>query len=150
MALRVITLPLGRRWKLPADSDTRKLAKAVSTDSEIRRHLIQTIWNDEKEGGVENPVAQYNSLLKDNEKAEPLYRKISKAYAKGELPEQALHPEERFIAAFEAGVITAEELEFMQSYEAKVLNMLMVDDFAFDAFAKDKETLINHNDDQAA
>lgn len=143
-------MPLGRRWKLPSDHDTRKLAKVVSTDSSLRRHLIQTIWNDEKEGGIENPVAQYNALLKDYEKAEPLYRKINKAYAKGELPEQALHPEERFIAAADAGVITAEELQFMQSYEASVLNMLMVDDFDFDAFAKDKETLIRHNDDEAA
>ncbi|MDX1343105.1 MAG: acyl-CoA dehydrogenase [Reinekea sp.] len=150
MALRAVTLPLGRRWKLPADNDTRKLAKAVSTDSAIRRHLIQTIWNDEKDGGVENPVAQYNGLLKDYDKAEPLYRKISKAYAKGELPEQALHPEERFTAAADAGVITADELAFMQDYEAKVLNMLMVDDFAFDAFAKDKKTLIQHNEEQAA
>jgi acyl-CoA dehydrogenase len=150
MALRVITLPLGKRWKLPADTDTRKLAKAVSTDSAIRRHLIKGIWNDEKDGGVENPVAQYNGLLKDYDQAEPLYRKISKAYAKGELPEQALHPEERFVAAADSGLISAEELTFMQNYEAKVLNMLMVDDFAFDAFAKNKDTLIKHNDDQVA
>ncbi|EAR10607.1 acyl-CoA dehydrogenase [Reinekea blandensis] len=150
MALRVVTLPLGRRWKMPDDRATRHLAKTVSTDSSLRRHLIETIWNDEKDGGVENPVAQYNALLKDYEKAEPLYRKIAKAYAKGELPEQALHPEERFVAAKDADVISDEEFEFMTKYEAKVLNMLMVDDFAFDEFAKNKDTLIEHNDDQAA
>ena len=94
---------------------------------------------------MENPVARYNDLLKDYDKAEQLYRKATKAYAKGELPMTALHPEERFEAALEAGVYTKEEAEFMLEYEAVVLEMLTVDDFPFDEFARNKETVIDHN-----
>ena len=57
----------------------------------------------------------------------------------------ALHPEERFEAALEADIFTKEEAEFMREYEAVVLEMLTVDDFPFDEFARNKDTLIDHN-----
>ncbi|EHA16836.1 hypothetical protein [Halomonas sp. HAL1] len=33
----------------------------------------------------------------------------------------------------------------MRTFETEVLKMLTVDDFAYDAFAKNKSTLIDHN-----
>ena len=44
-----------------------------------------------------------------------------------------------------ADVISAEDADFMRTFETEVLEMLTVDDFAYDAFAKDKSTLIDHN-----
>ena len=102
-------------------------------------------WSTDGDGDVPNPVAQYNHLLKDYDKAEQLYRKATKAYAKGDLPMTALHPEERFEAALKADVFTQEEADFMREYEALVLEMLTVDDFPFDEFARNKDTLIDHN-----
>lgn len=144
-ALRALTMPLGRHWDKPHDDTTRALARAISTDTPIRSKLTASIWTTESEGMASNPVATYNALLKDYDKAEVLYRKATKAYAKGELPMQALHPEERFEAALKAEVFSQEEAEFMRKYEAEVLEMLTVDDFPFDAFAQNKETVINHN-----
>ena len=145
MALRAVTLPLGRRWAEPGDELTRKLANSISTDTPVRSKLTESAWTTAGEGGVANPLAQYNSLLKDYGKAEQLYRKATKAYAKGELPMTALHPEERFEAALEAGVFSQEEADFMREYEVLVLEMLTVDDFPFDEFARNKDTLIDHN-----
>lgn len=145
VVLRGITLPLGRRWGNPHDDQARKLARFISTDTPIRHKLLASTWTTEGEGSVENPVATYNSLLKDYDKAEQLYRKAGKAYAKGELPMTALHPEQRFEAALEAGVYTKEEADFMAEYEAVVLEMLTVDDFPFDEFARNKDTVIDHN-----
>lgn len=145
MALRAVTLPLGRRWAEPGDELTRKLANSISTDTPVRSKLTESAWTTAGEGGVANPLAQYNSLLKDYGKAEQLYRKATKAYAKGELPMTALHPEERFEAALEAGIFSQEEADFMREYEALVLEMLTVDDFPFDEFARNKDTLIDHN-----
>ncbi|MDO3721147.1 acyl-CoA dehydrogenase [Marinobacter sp. chi1] len=145
LVLRGITLPLGRRWHGPADDLTRKIARAVSTDTPIRSKLLAGVWTTEGAGGIENPLAQYNGLLKDYDRAEKLYRKVTKAYAKGELPMTALHPEDRFEAALEAGVFSKEEAEFMRKYEAVVLEMLTVDDFAFDEFASNKKAVIKHN-----
>jgi acyl-CoA dehydrogenase len=145
LVLRAVTLPLGRRWHAPGDDLARKLARSITTDTPIRNRLLASIWTSEGEGDVENPVARYNALLKDYDKAEQLYRKATKAYAKGELPMTALHPEERFDAALEAGVFTKEEADFMREYEQVVLEMLTVDDFPFDEFARNKDTLIDHN-----
>ncbi|PCM42953.1 acyl-CoA dehydrogenase [Marinobacter sp. ANT_B65] len=145
LVLRAVTLPLGRSWGNPHDDQARKLARFISTDTPIRHKLLASTWTTEGEGEVENPVARYNDLLKDYDKAEQLYRKSTKAYAKGELPMTALHPEERFEAALEAGIYTKEEAEFMREYEAVVLEMLTVDDFPFDEFARNKETVIDHN-----
>ncbi|MBB5319685.1 acyl-CoA dehydrogenase [Marinobacter oulmenensis] len=147
VALRAVTLPLGRRWHAPDDKLTRTLAKAVSTDTPLRERLIAGVWTTEEEGAVTNPVARYNALLKDYDKAEQLYRKANKAYAKDELPMTALHPEQRFDAALEAGVFTQEEADFMRAYEAEVLELLSVDDFPFDAFARKADTVIDHNAD---
>ncbi|WP_404369172.1 acyl-CoA dehydrogenase [Marinobacter sp.] len=144
-ALRAITMPLGRRWDKPHDDRTRALARAISTDTPIRTKLLANIWHSQSEGPMENPVARYNDLLKENDRAETLYRKVNKAYAKGELPMEALHPEERFEAALKADIFSKEDADFMRAYEANVLDLLMVDDFAFDAFAQKKDTVINHN-----
>ncbi|MDR9426421.1 MAG: DUF1974 domain-containing protein, partial [Marinobacter sp.] len=69
----------------------------------------------------------------------------AKAAAKGELPAQALHPEEQFEAAYKAEILSEEEITFMREYEKNVLDMLTVDDFPFDALAMDKSTLVDHN-----
>jgi acyl-CoA dehydrogenase len=145
MSLRAITLPLGLRWGAPDDSLTRTLARAISTDTPIRNKLLAGAWTTDSEGTAENPVARYNGLLKDYDKAEQLYRKVNKAYAKGELPVTALHPEDRFEAALKAGIFTKEDADFMRLYEEVVLEMLTVDDFPFDEFARNKDTLIDHN-----
>ncbi|SFL86584.1 acyl-CoA dehydrogenase [Marinobacter zhejiangensis] len=145
MALRAITLPLGRRWHAPGDDLTRVVARAMSTDTALRGSLLEGAWTSVSEGSAQNPVASYNHLLKGYARAEGLYRKVAKAYGKGELPVESLHPEQRVESALEAGLLSAEEAEFMRDYEARVLEMLTVDDFAFDAFARNQETLVRHS-----
>jgi acyl-CoA dehydrogenase len=145
LLLRGITMPLGRRWDKPHDDLSRSLARAISTDSPVRTRLLESVWSTNEEGTVENPVARYNGLLKDYDKAEALYRKVTKAYAKGQLPMTALHPEERFEEALKADIFSKEEADFMRQYEEVVLEMLSVDDFPFEAFAANKDSLISHN-----
>ena len=144
-ALRVITMPLGRRWDKPHDDLTREIALSCSTDTAIRNKMLSGLWTTPGNDAVDNPIARYNDLLKDYEKAEELYRRANKAYNKGDIPMEALHPEQRFSEALKAKIFSEGEAEFMMKYEANVLEMLTVDDFAFDAFAMDKSTIIKHN-----
>ncbi|MFW5825062.1 MAG: acyl-CoA dehydrogenase domain-containing protein, partial [Marinobacter sp.] len=113
-------------------------------DTPVRGKLLAPVWDTAGEER-ENPMARYNALLKDYARAEGIYRKVAKAAAKGELPAQALHPEEQFEAAHKAELLNDEEITFMREYEKNVLEMLTVDDFPFDALAMDKSTLIDHN-----
>ena len=145
MALRAITMPLGQHWDKPHDDSARALARAISTDTPLRAKLLAGAWTATGDKGVDNPVARYNALLKDYPRAEDLYRKVTKAYAKGELPMEALHPEQRVEAALKAELISEQDAEFMREYEAEVLDLLSVDDFPFDAFAQNKESVIEHN-----
>ena len=141
----MLTLPLGRRWSKPNDDLTRTIARAISTDTPVRNKLLSGIWTSNSEGTAQNPIARYNALLNDYDKAEKLYKKVTKAYNKGKLPMEALHPEQRFEEALSAGIFTKEEADFMRQYESAVLDMLTVDDFPFEAFAHNKDTLIKHN-----
>ncbi|MEQ7872044.1 acyl-CoA dehydrogenase [Chromohalobacter salexigens] len=145
MTLSAVALPLGRRWHKPQDRFTRDIARAISTDSALRHKLTADTWNTQEAGQRDNPLARYNALLADSERAEPLYRRIAKAYSQGELPAEALHPEQRVEAAWEAGLIEEDDAIFMRRFEREVLDMLSVDDFAFDAFATDKDRVVWHD-----
>lgn len=147
--LNAVVMPTGRRWDKPHDDLARDIAKRVSTHTALRTKLLSNTW-DTDDGEQPNPLARYNALLVDYDRAEAIYRTVNKAYAKGELPQTALHPEARVEVAFEKGLISEEETIFMREFEKNVLEMLTVDDFAYDAFAKNKGTLINHNATQAA
>ncbi|MCS2610720.1 acyl-CoA dehydrogenase [Halomonas dongshanensis] len=142
--LNAIVMPTGRRWDKPHDDLARDIAKRVSTHSPLRTKLLANTW-DSDDGDFPNPLAQYNALLVDYERAEAIYRTVNKAYAKGELPQTALHPEARVEAGLEAGIVSDEDAVFMREFETKVLEMLTVDDFAYDAFVRDRDTLIDHN-----
>ncbi|ODC02811.1 acyl-CoA dehydrogenase [Terasakiispira papahanaumokuakeensis] len=135
-SLKASVLPFGRRRQLPADTLAKSIAHHVSTASPLRERLTADTWDQQTEGQQFNPLAAYNRLLADHPRAEALYRTINKAYAKGELPAEALHPESRVEAALKAELISAEDADFMRTYEADVLEMLSVDDFDFDSLKK--------------
>ena len=137
-ALKALTMPLGRRWAAPRDEWTHRIARAISTDSPLRTKLTANTWNTQGKDQEFNPLARYNELLADWDKANKIYKTVDKAYAKGELPSEALHPEQRFDAAEKAELLSREDAAFMRDYEAKVLDMLHVDDFPMDYLAHKK------------
>ncbi|MFD2189623.1 acyl-CoA dehydrogenase [Pistricoccus aurantiacus] len=145
--LKAIVMPLGRRWHMPRDHLSKSIAQLVSHHTPLRSKLIRDTWDEQKEGQKDNPLARYTALLAQYDRAEPLYRKLNKAYAKGELPVDALHPEERVEAAHRKHILNDDDTAFMREFEAEVLDMLTVDDFAFDAFALDKSKVNWHGTD---
>ncbi|WFM72538.1 acyl-CoA dehydrogenase [Halomonas sp. CKK8] len=147
--LRIVVMPAGRRWKRPQDALTREIAQAVSRDTALRRYLLETTWQ-ENDGSRDNPLAHYNALLATQERAEKLYRQVQKAHAKGELPAHALHPEQKVEEAARAGIISEDDATFMREREAEVLELLSVDDFAYDAFVTDKSRVLWHTEEPSA
>ncbi|MFI0471192.1 acyl-CoA dehydrogenase [Halomonas sp. HMF6819] len=142
--LNAVVMPTGRRWNKPHDDFARDIAHRVSTHSALRTKLLRNTW-DQDDGEQRNPLARYNALLVEYERAEKIYRTVNKAYAKGEIAQTALHPEARVEAGLEAGIVSEEDAEFMREFEKEVLEMLTVDDFAYNEFATNKSTLIDHN-----
>ncbi|MDT0501963.1 MULTISPECIES: acyl-CoA dehydrogenase [unclassified Halomonas] len=142
--LRRVVMPLGKRFKRPHDDLARRIAQAVSHDSALRTKLLANTWSSD-DGPEANFLARYNALLATQERAEGLYRTLNKAYAKGEIAADALHPEQRVEAGLAQGVISQEDAAFMREREAQVLELLTVDDFEYDAFVIDKSKVLRHN-----
>lgn len=144
--LRRLVLPYGITARKPSDKLVAKVAGLITADTEARSRLIDGIYQGEKVGGgMDNPVYVYNQMLKDVERAQPLYKKISKAVKKDIVDADLLHIEERIAKCEELGVLTKEEAAFMTEFEARVLDMINVDDFPFDALGtKGKSIEENH------
>lgn len=142
--LRRVVMPRGKRFKRPHDDLARRIAQAVSHDSALRTKLLANTWSND-DGPEANFLARYNALLATQERAEGLYRTLNKAYAKGELAADALHPEQRVEAGLAQGIISQEDAAFMREREAQVLELLTVDDFEYDAFVTDKSKVLRHN-----
>ena len=143
--VRPIVMPLGKRWSMPSDTLISDIARNISTDTPLRSYLLEDTWQTQEKGQQENPLARYNALLKDNERAAGLYKVVDKAFAKEALSMTALHPEQRVDEAFNAQLISEEDHRFMVDYEANVLDMLTVDDFAFNELARNKSKIVWHN-----
>ncbi|EDY86800.1 acyl-coenzyme A dehydrogenase [gamma proteobacterium HTCC5015] len=132
--LRRITLPWGKTAKAPSDKLITEVSSLITNDTESRNRLVQGIYQgDSKVEGMENPIQVYNQLLAEADRAQPLYKKVSTAVKKDILNADLLHIEDRIKACAEKGVLTQEEADFMIDFEARVLDMLHVDDFEFDA-----------------
>ena len=133
-ALALIVKPLGNRWAAPSDSLVHVIARGISTDSEMRKVVLAGVSNvqSKDDAAVKNNLAEYNHLLAEYPKAESIYSILRKAQYKGQIPMTALHPELALEEAHEAGLVTKQEYEFMVDFEARVLEMISVDDFEFD------------------
>ncbi|MGM0639345.1 MAG: acyl-CoA dehydrogenase [Pseudomonadota bacterium] len=142
--LRIVVMPRGKRVKRPHDDLARTIAQAVSRNTALREKLLRETWEAD-DGSQPNFLAHYNALLATQDRAETLYRTVNKAFAKGELPADALHPEQRVLEAAWAGLISEEDATFMREREAQVLELLTVDDFEYDAFVTDKSKVLRHN-----
>lgn len=134
--LRLIVMPFGRRYSLPDDGLTNSVADSFSNDTPLRDATCAPGWNT---GTAEsNFMVDYKELLVDAKKAEPIYRKIGRAYKKGQIDAIHLHIEDRVTACEEKGLISSEEAEFMRAFEKRVLAAVHVDDFAFQDIAHDE------------
>ncbi len=142
--LRRIVLPYGVTAKRPSDTLSSKVAGLITADTASRDRLMAGTYQGDKLGvnqELNNPVAVYNRLLKEIDKADPLYKKIAKAVKKDILNPDVLSIEERIKACGEKDILTADEVAFMLDFETRVLDMLMVDDFDFDNLGKNPQSI---------
>jgi len=140
-ALRRIVLPLGKRAKAPTDNLVTEVSELITNDTESRKRLIKgTFQGESKIEGLENPIYVYNKLISEVDRATPLYKKVAKAVKDDMFNADLLHIEDRITACGEKGILTAEEVTFMIDFETRVLNMLQVDDFEFDAIGANAQS----------
>ena len=147
--LRFCVFPLGRRYYSPADEWNKDIVAKLMADTPTRRRLTKGIYNTVEPG---NPLGLLEEAMKLIIEADPLLKKIRTARKAGEFSTDG-HERDAYIAAQEAGIITAEEAEFLLDMDDKIMNIVDVDDFApheLGTKAQPKPELVQNYDEGAA
>lgn len=125
--LRAVIFPIGRLFSYPMDKIGAQVSSILLTPSEARERLVADCY-------IADDVNENTGLLKAALEqvivCQPLTTKVHKAYKSGQISGATLA--ERNIAAKAAGLLSAQELEQLQSLQALTDKVVAVDDFAFD------------------
>lgn len=136
MMMRVITMPLGRRFGAPSHRLERKVAQTIFNAGEVRDRLTEGIFLPKAQS---EPLARLEEAFHAVIKAEPLELKIREARREGKLA--ASTPEALLKEAVEKNVLKPEEAEHLMAAEALRREVLSVDDFEPDFFGLDPAEL---------
>ena len=135
LKLKAMVFPLGARFKRPADSLDIQVAKLFSTDSEIRRRFIGGLFLADSDTNI---IGKLNVLLQQADIMDILNNELQEAVRSGRLPDRP--GPERINAAAQAGIISRDEADKLLDFEAKVLDIVQVDDFPFEHSRHDTAT----------
>lgn len=123
--LRLLVFPTGRHFEKPSDRLDTVVAALITRASAARKRLIAGIYITPADN---NPLGRLNALLKDADEMEPLERKLRDAVKAGRIP--SLLGLELINAGEKAGAIDAAEANRLRDYDARIMDVIHVDEFA--------------------
>ena len=123
--LRVCIFPRGRMYSAPADDLGAAVVALITRPGEARNRLCEGIFAS-RQG--DSPLGQLQVALETAERLAPVETRIREAIRAGVLEPGPVH--ERIEQARERGVVSADEALQMQAFDAEVLKLTAVDDFA--------------------
>ncbi len=129
--VKLLVFPLGGHFDMPADALERQIAGLITHNTEARKMLIEGAYLTAHEN---NQVGKLDQALALADEVEPYIGKMRKAVKDKLLPD--LIGIELIHAAEAAGVLDAQTAVRMRDFDAKIMELITVDDFAFDAFSR--------------
>jgi len=122
--LRVLVFPRGRTYSSPSDRLGRQVVSLVLEPSASRDRLCAGIYDEQV---ANNPLGMLQAALEEAVQIEPLERKMREAQKSGKVdaPEYAAQLQQ----AEEAGLLSAEETARLAAFDARVMELIAVDDF---------------------
>ena len=124
--MRLLIFPRGLTYFAPSDRLGRDVVELIMTPGEPRERLTDPIY---KAPDAANPLGLLQQALQLTAQAEPLERRIRTEGVKtGRIT--ALDFPGQIGQAQAAGIISAEEAQFLRDYDAQVMRLVQVDDFA--------------------
>jgi acyl-CoA dehydrogenase len=124
--MRLCIFPRGLTYFPPADRLARKLADLALIDGDTRTRMARSIYATPEPG---NPVGLLQQALELAPNAELLERRIRNDGVKtGRIT--ALDLPGQIDQAEQLGLLAADEARFMRDYDARVMALVNVDDFA--------------------
>ncbi len=135
MLLRLFVFPRGRTYSAPSDELGQQIVELIKRPSPSRERLCQGIYTAVEPN---NPLGLLQEALELTESVKPLERKVFNARRAGQFdtedtPSQINEAEQK-------GILTPDEAEQLRRFDAKVMTLIDVDDFAADELAVKKGT----------
>ncbi|MEE2684522.1 MAG: acyl-CoA dehydrogenase [Pseudomonadota bacterium] len=120
--LRILVFPRGRSFSSPSDQLGNAIVDLMTTPSESRDRLCSGMFNDEK-----GYIASLNKTLLLAEEVKPIEKKILQANKKKVLLSETFL--DQIKEAEEKGIISSSEKEKMIDFDARMMEVISVDDF---------------------
>lgn len=129
--LRASTLPLGRMGQFRTDTADSAVARLISAPEPERDRLCEGIFLG---GGPDDPSIRLEQGLIETKELEPVRRALRRAVKEGKIAtgESGIDLDQ----AIEAGIVTAEQVEQLRQVEGRVDEIIAVDAFAPEDWAR--------------
>ena len=131
LKLRCLVFPIGRHFHAPSDELDRRVADLVTEDTAVRGRLIEGIYLTATKN---NPLGFVNEVFLEAVGMTLIERKLKDAISAGKL--DRLTGAELARAAEQEGIIDKEEAKRYVEYDNKLMEVINVDEFPYDAFVR--------------
>ncbi len=128
--LQCMVFPLGARFAMPADTLEKQIAGLVTHNTQTRKLLTEGAYLTASDF---NQVGKLDQLLVLADEMEPFIATMRKAVKEKRMPDLMGLP--LINAAASAGVLDNDAAERMRDFDAKIMDIINVDDFPYDAFS---------------
>ncbi len=125
VALRLFIFPRGRMFSAPSDELGQQIVELIINPTATRERLCADIYKTVEPG---NPLGMLQEALELAEEVKPLERKVFDAKRRGELKSDDTPGQ--IEEALQKGIISTEEAQQIMAFDAKVMALIAVDDFA--------------------
>ena len=141
--LRASTLPLGRMGQFRTDTADSAVAQLISAPEPERDRLCEGIFLG---GGPDDPAIRLEQGLIETKELEPVRRVLRRAVKEGKIAtgESGIDMNQ----AVEAGIVTAEQVEQLRQVERRVDEIIAVDAFAPEDWARAAPVLPKDSQDR--
>lgn len=131
--LRLLMFPRGRTYYAPSDILSRRVVELVIKPTQSRERLCDGIYRTVEPN---NPMGLLQEAMELVVETRPIEQKVRKGVKNGLVT--APDFETQITQAVSEELITAEEADVLRDVDAKVMNLINVDDFAPDELARRK------------
>jgi acyl-CoA dehydrogenase len=129
--LRLAIFPRGRTYSAPSDALGQQIAELVINPTDTRRRLADCAYTTVEPG---NPIGLLQEALEMAETVKPLERRVFDAKRAGQIEREDTPGQ--IDEAERKGIVTPDEARAIRAFDARVMDLTGVDDFAPDELAR--------------